>query len=1227
MGQSREKTVRKPGRLKDDMNINFDDLSIEAGTDRASLSSLICRKAKDAFSSSSAFFIRTTGEGKLNIEAFTGKEPDKNIYEDYLMPIVETGVFENRAPLIVSDTSKDPRFLVRFTSELPGYSILSFPIIISDMVTGIVSLYRPPGKAFGSSSISRIQDFTNWAGQLLERGLQLETYRYNKQKLEILNRLTRTVSSVQELDKAAEFTGSIISEILGIDCRVFFFREDEDWNRLPQEVRKVLARGVPSVISREGRMERLVAPITYQELMPGYLEIEGLETTHFLDLARTISTLLGAAARRILLDEEIDSNRGKIEALEEIANYELSGVLSSSSELDTILDSTQELIIHLLRVERVNVMLYDGESKTLKVAKYWGIDDRPFGRETLAIGEGLAGHALETGKPQRKRQERDGIFVESPSSQEEVRSLLSYPMIVEGRKVGVINIGSIYHDRIFDDDEIRMVSLIASRAALAVENSYLAQEQKQLIKEKTTNNRKLQEKNRQLTERGRRLSEITRQLQQSLKATEKINTRLARLNLLSNRIIGSHKPQFIIDAALEFTEDLVPKHARVISLLTFTQEGGTDLVQMAKNVPGRYASFLRKFFNNLPKSLEQSLVVEKKSIILHDFRSHPDVEKLRLMQELRSFYCFPLFNNERTFGALILGSAKEQLLDDEDIEFVSAMVNQVALSLDNADKYSEMKRRSEMLSQLNRMTGEIIFFREKGNRMDPLVEMSCALMDQQFGTLLLYNRWGELEVNARYGRQDMFDEHLKNQEIRMIIEEVIRRNQIYYSSSDYEQLVKRYSLLTRTGIESMVIMPLISKGNPIGALLVGSDNPQVHTATVLEYFKLLASHLALTIDNALLISRILLEKDRIHSVFESMKEGVVSIDWERKITAFNRAAEETTGYSESEALGKFCYEIFRCKDDPGEKCVDVCPLMDMLSSATQEPGGSRTEGKFKKKDGTERDLSVTSSLLTQNGDPVGGVLVFRDITQEKAFQARRSDYLAAISHDIFTPLTAMKGYVTTLLLHQDRFDVNMQKEFMRVINSEIDRMTRLLYNLMSLSRMETDKLQAMPTPQNLEGLIQKIVDLYSLSARNHEIVIDETVAEMAAVYADPDQVEQILSNLVSNAIKYSPGGGKVEISAREEDGKVFVSVRDHGIGVEDKDLERIFDRYQRVITKKSRSVSGMGLGLFITKVLTEMQGGSIWAERCEDGGTRFVFTLRKYGPDIFDDEDDEDDED
>jgi PAS domain S-box-containing protein len=1186
----------------------------------------ICGRARELFNSRHAFFVEPDGQGNLDVSHSAGDDAGlAKLYRDYVIPVVERTVMENRAPLIIPDTSRDPSFLVNYHARIPGYSLLSFPIFSRNRITGIVSLYRGLDEGFGSDSIRKIYDFSIWAGNLIEQSVQVEARKANEKKLEVLQRAVRTIATIKELDKAADYVSGLIKEVLPVrECGTFFFKDDSEWSGLAPEVRRVLAKGVPGLLRSDGKEERLITPITYQELMPGFIDMHGKGLARYKDLSSTMASLLGAAARRISLDEEIHSSRSKILALEEIARYELSGVLSSSTRLSTILDSTLELIIHLMRVERVNIMLYNEKTKLLKVQAYWGIDDKPFGRETLALGEGVAGHALKTGKPHYKYEEHDSVFVESPGGQDEVRSLLAYPMVVEGRKVGVINIGSIYHDRVFSQDEIRTISLIASRTALAIENSNLRKEQDRLIKEITVNNRKLQEKNVKLTERSKRLSELTRQLEASLGATERMNNRLTELHRLSNRILGSRDTEFIMDSALDFAGRVVSKPARVMAIIIISKTGAANKVRVSKETAPRYAEFLEKFSHNAPTSLSDPIVKERKNIILHSLDASTHVEKLKLMKDLRSFYAFPLFNNERTFGAFILGSSRESLLSDEDVEFLSTVVNHVAVSLDNAEKYRELEMRSEMLSRLNRMTSEIIFSKGQVNPLDKLVEMSCKLMEQQYALLLLYNQWGQLEVKAKYGQRDVFAEHMNNREIRMIIEEVISRNQVYYSSADYERLVKRFSLLTKTGIKSLVILPLKSKGATIGALMTGDDNPRIHTVQLLEFYKLFASHLAITIDNALLMSGILLEKGRISSVFESMKEGVISMDWERKITDFNRAAEEITGYSQEEALGRHCHEILRCKEDPlTGKCLDICPLMDLIGTGDKGPGSVRSEGRFKRKDGGERDIAVTSSLLSQGGDPVGGVLVFRDITEEKAFQARRSDYLAAISHDIFTPLTAMKGYVTTLLVHQDKFDAHMQKDFMRVINSEIDRMTRLLYNLMSLSRMESDKLEAMAGPQVLQGMVSKIVDLYSLSARNHQIVIDPGLENLPMVYVDADHVDQIMSNLISNAIKYSPGGGQVRISAVEKDGFVQVSVSDQGIGIDRKNLQRIFDRYQRVITKESRSISGMGLGLFITRVLVEMQGGRIWAEQSPGGGTVFSFTLPVFRPELFDGDEDE----
>jgi PAS domain S-box-containing protein len=458
-----------------------------------------------------------------------------------------------------------------------------------------------------------------------------------------------------------------------------------------------------------------------------------------------------------------------------------------------------------------------------------------------------------------------------------------------------------------------------------------------------------------------------------------------------------------------------------------------------------------------------------------------------------------------------------------------------------------------------------------------------------------------------------------------MLDDIVERNIIYYSSVENDRFVKRYSLLRNLGVKSVVILPLRIRDRKIGIILLGDKRQKYHNKLMLDFYNMMANRLALVVNNVILFTDVVLEKNRITSIIQSMNEGVVSVDWERKIVDFNKAAEEITGWKEDEVIGKNCHTIFTCQKSPsGRDCADVCPLLEILTLNGNSNKGIRTEGKFFTKDGKERDLSVTTSLLSQGEDPVGGVLVFRDITEEKKFQSRRSDYLAAISHDMFTPLTAIKGYSTTLLMHQDRFDAKTQQNFIKVINSEIDRVTRLLYNLMSLSRMESDRLQSLPQVCNLNSIVERIVNLYSLSTRNHNLIMDPSVSKDLQIFADCDQIEQILNNLVSNAVKYSPAGGDVIISAKKvDDNFIEVSVKDNGIGIDTKDLDRIFEKYRRVIKESSKSVSGMGLGLFITKVLVELQGGKIWAENCPEGGSRFIFTIPSFKNEIIEDEEQE----
>jgi PAS domain S-box-containing protein len=510
------------------------------------------------------------------------------------------------------------------------------------------------------------------------------------------------------------------------------------------------------------------------------------------------------------------------------------------------------------------------------------------------------------------------------------------------------------------------------------------------------------------------------------------------------------------------------------------------------------------------------------------------------------------------------------------------------------------------------MTHEILFTTDNQEQMEKIVNFTCRLLQHRAGALFLYNDNKKLQLSTAKNVDDNLGIQLENPEVIRVIEEIIESGNVYFSSWSRESSIRRFTLFQKAGMKSLIALPLYSKSRKIGSLILGSDEPCIHTPQLQEFYRLVSYQIALIIDSAQLFSNVTEEKERVESVFRSMKEGVITIDQDRKITAFNPAAEEITGWTHEEIIGKPCHSVISCRAlKDNEDCYDFCPLLDMLYKNVEDKnaGSLRSEGKYFTKDGEERFLQAVLSPLKREGKPVGGVIVFRDITDEKVYQMRRSDYLAGLSHDIFTPLTAIKGYATTLLLHRDKFDPDTQIEFVKIINSEIDRITRLLFNLMSLSRMETDHLKSDIKPQMMKYLVNKVVDLYSLITKRHRIIEDESVKSSPPVMADADQLEQILNNLVSNSIKYSPVGGDIIISTKADGDNLTISVQDQGIGIEEKDLGRIFNRYERVSTSHSRKVSGMGLGLYITKALVELQGGKIWAESIPEGGSKFSFTL------------------
>jgi signal transduction histidine kinase len=233
----------------------------------------------------------------------------------------------------------------------------------------------------------------------------------------------------------------------------------------------------------------------------------------------------------------------------------------------------------------------------------------------------------------------------------------------------------------------------------------------------------------------------------------------------------------------------------------------------------------------------------------------------------------------------------------------------------------------------------------------------------------------------------------------------------------------------------------------------------------------------------------------------------------------------------------------------------------------------------------------------------------RKVAALRELDRMKTELLGTVSHELRTPLGSIKGYATTLLTHGSKLRKDEQREFLEIIDSEADRLRDLIENLLDLSRLEAGVLRIDRQPTRLGGSVREVVRKVELASPSHTFVLDWP-ADDPMVNADQKRIYQVIQNLMTNAVKYSPDGGCITVAARVERRELVISVADQGLGIPEVELDKIFDRFHRVQTEGSRSIGGTGLGLAICKGLVEAHGGRIWAESAgEAQGSTFSFTL------------------
>ena len=337
------------------------------------------------------------------------------------------------------------------------------------------------------------------------------------------------------------------------------------------------------------------------------------------------------------------------------------------------------------------------------------------------------------------------------------------------------------------------------------------------------------------------------------------------------------------------------------------------------------------------------------------------------------------------------------------------------------------------------------------------------------------------------------------------------------------------------------------------------------------------------------------ERNRSAAILGSMVEGVAVVGGDERILYCNQAFEQILELPQGSSQGK--------------KLVEGLRQAELVTAVRQVlPGGEEVTGEVEVGTVRRRSFSVTAAPVRAAGAS-SAVLVLHDITELRRLERVRRDFVANVSHEFKTPLTAIQGFAETLL-GGALDDTANRKRFMEIIREHAQRLARLTDDLLKLSRIEAGRLDLESGPVSVPGLVNGCVETARLKAESKGVRITvELPKGLPPVRGDAVQLGEVLQNLVDNALQYTPAGGRIEVTAYSNGNEVIFTVADTGIGIPESDLERIFERFYRVDAARAREAGGTGLGLSIARHIVDAHGGRIWVESAVGQGSRFRFSI------------------
>ena len=394
-----------------------------------------------------------------------------------------------------------------------------------------------------------------------------------------------------------------------------------------------------------------------------------------------------------------------------------------------------------------------------------------------------------------------------------------------------------------------------------------------------------------------------------------------------------------------------------------------------------------------------------------------------------------------------------------------------------------------------------------------------------------------------------------------------------------------------------VIKPLEDVNSAAREMARGNLDKELHIYTDDEFGELARSinDMARQLKNT--IEEITEARNQAGAILDSIADGVIAVNKSGEVLFINPVIEKVFGIDQKTSQGKNILGVIRN--------YDVERLLEK-ALRTEKPVSQEIRLIYPE----PKVFYVNATPLQGHGRQKGGaVVLFNDITQRKRLEDMRTEFVANVSHELRTPLTSIRGFLETLLEGKIEDQATVRR-FLEIINRETARLTRLIDDLLNLSKIEERQVVHRWQAVQLLDTVNRAVVMFQAQAEEQGLeLVTELPAELPVVRGDPDMLAQVLINLLDNAIKFTPAGGRIIVRASANEENVRVDVEDTGIGIPPENLPRIFERFYRVEKSRSRELGGIGVGLAIVKHIIRAHGGKTGVESVVGKGSKFTFTL------------------